>query len=197
MFTKIKRAVLFSMLALSGALATAPVAQAGGAAGLSRASIGTFKPMKEGTNVLAPFAFIRYCVDRPAACPTGEARTLEWTKDNKSLVDRVNRQVNRAIRPVNERGDTWSDFVATGDCEDFALTKRHKLIQAGVPASALRIAVATTASGEGHAVLVVKTEAEDFVLDNRSNKLVPWYDTDLRFIKITSAENPRLWRRLL
>ncbi|KQT80939.1 hypothetical protein ASG54_05645 [Aureimonas sp. Leaf460] len=186
---------MISVLAIS--VATMTTATAGGAAGLARNGLGSYKPMREGASVLAPFSFIRYCVSSPEACPVGDGRTLDWSESTKALVSSVNRQVNRRIRPVNERGDTWSANVASGDCEDFALTKRQALLEAGLPSSALRIAVATTSTGEGHAVLVVKTEAGDFVLDNRIGRVLPWHQTDLRFIKITSAENPRLWRRLL
>jgi predicted transglutaminase-like cysteine proteinase len=99
------------------------------------------------------------------------------------------------MRPVYDKGDdTGSAGGGAGDCEDFALTKRRKLIQQGIPASALRIAVAMTPSGEGHAVLLVRTRAGDFVLDNRTNRMLKWNQTDLSWVKIASAENPMIWR---
>lgn len=156
-----------------------------------------FLSMREGTPTMAPFAFIRYCVANPAACRASEQRIIAWTPQNRALVAAVNYRVNRSIVPMNDAGeDVWQANVVAGDCEDFVLTKRQALLEAGLPASALRIAVATTASGEGHAVLVVKTSAGDFVLDNRFNRMLAWHNTDLHFIKIASAENPRLWRYL-
>ncbi|MBB3938011.1 transglutaminase-like cysteine peptidase [Aureimonas phyllosphaerae] len=153
--------------------------------------------MQEGNNTRAPFAFIRYCVTSPDACRIGQQRTVDWTPGIKALVGHVNRSVNRGIRPVSDRGrDVWQANVAVGDCEEFALTKRERLMKEGMPASALRIAVATTGSGEGHAVLVVSTADGDFVLDNRNDQILIWHQTDLTFQKIASAEDPRLWHRL-
>lgn len=178
-------------------VASLPEAQAGGVAGLARKSMGSFKTMREGSKTLAPFPFIRYCVSNPPACEAGGNPAIDWSPDTKSLVVSVNRQVNGSIRPVRDRQEEWNANVRAGDCEDFALTKRIALMKAGLPASALRMAVAVTASGEGHAVLVVKTNSGDFVLDNRTNRMLIWNETDLTFLKIASAENPRLWRRLL
>ena len=87
----------------------------------------------------------------------------------------------------------WNVGTTSGDCEDFALTKRRALIRAGIPASSLLMAVARTRYGEGHAVLVARTTAGDFVLDNRGNALREWHRTDLSWLKIASAENPRIW----
>ena len=190
-----KFAILMSAITLAATSVSA--ADAGGIAGMARHGVASYKQMHEGPNTLAPFAFIRYCVNTPAACRPSQAEKLDWSWRNKAIVVRVNRWVNRSIRPINDQGDSWDANVRSGDCEDFALTKRLALLKAGLPASALRIAVATTASGEGHAVLVVKTNAGDFVLDNRSNRMLMWHQTDLTFIKIASAENPRLWRQLL
>ncbi len=87
--------------------------------------------------------------------------------------------------------------VTAGDCEDFALTKRDHLIAMGWSPKALRIAVTKTPYGEGHAVLVVKTDQGDLVLDNRSNAIKGWKDTDLRWLMIQSGDNPRVWYELL
>ena len=92
-----------------------------------------------------------------------------------------------------DAGDVWQVGVAAGDCEEFALTKRRNLIALGWPSRALRIAVARTGSGEGHAVLVVKSSRGDLVLDNRTDEIKPWTQTDLRWVKIQSGDNPRLW----
>jgi predicted transglutaminase-like cysteine proteinase len=80
------------------------------------------------------------------------------------------------IRPAGEAGDRdrWEADVAAGDCEDYALTKRRKLIALGWSARALRIAVARTASVEGHAVLVVATSQGDLVLDNCTMAVRGW-----------------------
>ena len=44
----------------------------------------------------------------------------------------VNNRVNRAIAPRGDRRDEWAINVSSGDCEDYALTKRAALIR-GLP----------------------------------------------------------------
>jgi predicted transglutaminase-like cysteine proteinase len=62
-----------------------------------------------------------------------------------------------------------------GDCEDYALTKAQMLLARGYPASALHIEVGRTTSGEGHAWLVVQTDAGDIALDlNYSRPMRTW-----------------------
>jgi predicted transglutaminase-like cysteine proteinase len=146
---------------------------------------------------LAPFAFVRFCRDNRADCQaeTGET-TVVLTPQKRSELHALNSSINRSIRPVNDdasEGDNWQADVSSGDCEDFALTKRRHLIAQGWPARSLRIAVARTQSGEGHAVLVVKTTEGDLVLDNRFSAIRTWNKTDLNWVKIQSGDNPRLW----
>ncbi|WP_082653549.1 transglutaminase-like cysteine peptidase [Aureimonas sp. AU22] len=186
---------ILSTVLVSGALLTH--ADAGSLAPLRQERASPHPRLQEGINTRAPFAFIRYCVASPQACRVSGRETMEWTPNVRDLVTEINRSVNRSIRPVNDKGgDIWQANVAAGDCEEFALTKRERLLKMGLPASALRMAVATTASGEGHAVLVVSTPSGDFVLDNRLDRILLWHQTDLTFLKIASSEDPRLWHRL-
>ncbi len=145
---------------------------------------------------LAPFAFVRFCRDNRTDCEVspGDAM-INLDPSLRAELTRINAEVNGSIRPQYDNGtaDTWSVSVSAGDCEDYALTKRRTLIAAGWPAPSLRIAVAKTGAGEGHAVLVVKTSQGDLVLDNRTNMIRPWNRTDLRWEKIQSGDNPRLW----
>ncbi|WP_117196269.1 transglutaminase-like cysteine peptidase [Rhizobium terrae] len=147
-------------------------------------------------NTLAPFAFIRFCRDNMQDCEAGQGQAVvEMDQDHRRELAAINFSVNRAIKPTYDgpNTDTWEADVASGDCEDFALTKRRKLIAAGWPSKSLRMAVVKTAQGEGHAVLVVKTSQGDLVLDNRTNMIRPWNRTDLTWLKIQSEDNPKLW----
>lgn len=112
------------------------------------------------------------------------------TPDLWGKLNRVNAEVNAAVRQVSDakawrREDYWStplrDGQAVGDCEDFVLEKRRALIDAGVPARALNIAVVTTAWGETHAVLLVATHKGEFVLDNLSAWVLPWREAPYRW----------------
>ena len=70
-----------------------------------------------------------------------------------------------------------------GDCEDYALEKRRRLIEAGVSAEALSMAVVVTRRGERHAVLVVAFESGDVVLDNLTPWPTPWADLGYTWIE--------------
>lgn len=94
------------------------------------------------------------------------------------LVNGINRRVNRQIRHTDDiRTFGVRDFWivprgdgARGDCEDFVLAKRRALIEAGVPAAVLSIAIVETRWGVSHAVLLIAAEQGEFVLDS----LTPW-----------------------
>jgi predicted transglutaminase-like cysteine proteinase len=101
----------------------------------------------------------------------------------------VNRQVNEAIRPLSDQehwgvGDRWDlPTDGAGDCEDYQLLKRKLLVEAGFPARALRITVVIDDEGEGHAVLMVRTDRGDFILDNKRNAVLPWHQTGYVYVK--------------
>ncbi len=84
-------------------------------------------------------------------------------------------------------------FSASGDCNDYAVTKRHELVQSGFPAKAVRLAVVKTPSGIGHLVLIVSTNKGNLVLDNLSETIRPWQLTKYQWLKIQSASDARYW----
>lgn len=100
--------------------------------------------------------------------------------------------MNRSIKPLNERRDVWSLNPTYGDCDDYVMTKRSKLIRAGVPSGALRVAVVRTQQGVGHAVLLVKTSSGDYVLDNLRSTIIKREQTGYRFLNVASS-NPWKW----
>jgi predicted transglutaminase-like cysteine proteinase len=51
-------------------------------------------------------------------------------------------------------------------------------------------------NGEGHAVLTVKTDHGDFVLDNLSDEICPWTATGCQFCKRQAQDDPNVWLRL-
>ena len=60
-----------------------------------------------------------------------------------------------------------------GDCEDFAIAKRHMLRAAGVPDNDLYLVVLKDLSRRAdHAVLVVRAEGRLLVLDNGTDRIV-------------------------
>ena len=75
------------------------------------------------------------------------------------------------------------------------MNKRAALVAKGVPAGALRLAVGVTASGQGHAVLIVRTNHGDFVLDNLTSEIKPFDRTGHRLISISSPDLRR-WQAI-
>jgi predicted transglutaminase-like cysteine proteinase len=120
----------------------------------------------------------------------------------KELVS-VNAEVNRSIRPVTDMqqfrvADRWtvSPRNKRGDCEDYALTKKARLLGKGWPSSALLIALANTWRGEEHAVLIVRTDHGDFVLDNLTSAVRGWTPTLYRWKTVQSPANEWVWNKI-
>lgn len=140
----------------------------------------------------APLGFQVLCLQHPAECRGGGSSSVSLTDSLLGVIERVNSQVNGAIRPQNDRGgDVWTVGASTGDCEDYVLSKRRALINAGLPPSSLRIAY-VKAQGIDHAVLVVKTDVSDLVLDNLASNIVPLGNTGYRLIAMSGAD-PMVW----
>lgn len=178
---------------------SAPAAHAIGPAGMAVPS--KLRPLNIVVQkpTLAPFAYVKYCVANAADCAEGHGpETVAASAKQLRQLRQVNIQVNRSIEPLYDDPDTdeWQADVVAGDCEDYVLTKRRRLIELGWPANALRIAIAYTPNNNGHAVLVVSTTKGDLVLDNRNNAVLNWRDTDLRWVMIQSPKNPLYWNEI-
>lgn len=120
-----------------------------------------------------------------------------WGQLNR-INDKVNRQIVRRA-DIQTYGvlDKWATPLAAGDnlgdCEDYVLEKRRALIEAGLPASVLSIAVATTSWGESHAVLLVATDQGDYVLDSLTPWILPWRKANLTWRERQVAGAPFRW----
>jgi hypothetical protein len=53
--------------------------------------------------------------------------------------------------------------------------------------------VVRTANGEGHAVLTARTGFGEVILDNRSDDLKFWFQTEYAFKMRQSPYNPQIW----
>ena len=84
-----------------------------------------------------------------------------------------------------------------GDCEDYVLEKRRRLIDSGVRVSTLLITVVRKSDGEGHAVLTMRTDKGDFVLDNLSDRVLLWTETGYRYLKRQATDNTGHWVSIL
>jgi predicted transglutaminase-like cysteine proteinase len=127
-------------------------------------------------------------IEHPRAAANGAVVDLQsplWR-----AVTTVNAEVNAAIRAEDDQrayrqADYWAIPRTTGrakpvgDCEDFALAKRERLLALGVPLEALSIALVTTRTGLSHAVLLVATNEGEYVLDNLTPWVVHWTEARL------------------
>lgn len=141
-----------------------------------------------------PLGYQLMCLKTPAECKGGGKAQVAATADVMATLKRINSLYNRTIKPRYDRkgSDEWTVGASAGDCEDYVLAKRRALIKAGLPASALRIAYVKTRKGEDHAVLVVKTNGKDLVLDNLTASIRPLNQTGYRVVSMSGA-NPRQW----
>jgi predicted transglutaminase-like cysteine proteinase len=157
-------------------------------------------PIVNAAPTLAPFQHVRFCLRYPSDCksdPT-ENKRIDLNEQNLELLKRVNHSVNMSIIPMPKSygqnlGDGWTIAPNMGDCNDYAVTKRHQLLESGLPSKALRLSVVKTASGVGHLVLVVATTKGDIVLDDLTEVIRPWQSTDYHWLKIQSATDPKFW----
>ncbi len=140
-----------------------------------------------------PIGYQILCLQQPEQCQSGGASSVKAGRSTLKQLETVNRAVNRAIRPKSDgRADVWTVGAKSGDCEDYVLAKRQALIAKGFPPSALRVAYVKTAAGEGHALLVVRTNDGDYVLDNLTNRIRTLAASGYR-VQSISGSDPLVW----
>jgi predicted transglutaminase-like cysteine proteinase len=150
-----------------------------------------------------PIGWIEFCrqPENKADCsvPRLRSTTMELNEKQWSTLLSINARVNREIEPVTDIdhwgvAEKWSyPTDGKGDCEDYVLEKRKRLLAAGFPRQSLLITVVIDKKGDGHAVLMVKTDRGDLILDNFESKVLLWADTGYRFVKRQSQEDPHRW----
>ena len=69
-------------------------------------------------------------------------------------------------------------------------------MRAGIPASSLLVTVVINRKGEGHAVLTLKSDHGDYVLDNQISEILSWESSGYRFVQRQSESDPNDWVRL-
>ena len=149
---------------------------------------------------LPPFGFVKFCERQPAECRQGplDEDRFEATGARFHEMTEINRAVNRAVEPATDvevYGITeyWTLPGTKGDCEDYALLKRHQMMARGWPASSLLMTVVRDEKGEGHAVLTVRTAQGDFILDNKTDEIRAWQKVPYAFVMRQSYIDPKVW----
>ncbi|WP_029029381.1 transglutaminase-like cysteine peptidase [Salinarimonas rosea] len=132
-----------------------------------------------------------FCRSYPGECTVdrSEPETIRLDAETWRTIVEVNQRVNAAVRPTTDweaygLADLWTfPTGGFGDCEDYQLLKRNLLAQAGVPRRAMRMTVVIDENDEGHAVLMLRTDRGDFILDNVRDAVLPWHDTGYVYVK--------------
>ena len=156
--------------------------------------------MATGGLTSQPIGHYEFCKINPSEC-TIRSRDTEPLKMSGTMwrrINAINVAVNRAIKPMNDfdiygKDEVWAYPAGTGDCEDYVLQKRRELSQSGISLSDLLITVVRKPDGEGHAVLTVRTDKGDYILDNLNDVVKPWSDTPYRFLKRQASEHTGRW----
>jgi len=154
-----------------------------------------------GEPARAPIGWLEFCVEYKSECVTRPSTPRDVVLTTKAWADmvKVNAWVNDSIQPVTDLEhwgvvERWNyPDDGKGDCEDYVLLKRRMLMQAGWPREALLITVVRDKKGDGHAVLTVKTNRGEFVLDNQESQVLAWNKTGYRFVKRQSQSDPNVW----
>lgn len=131
--------------------------------------------------------------------PAPPARDLPTLQDLQGVNSRINRAIRRSS-DVETFGapDVWNAPVgprARGDCEDYVLAKRRALIEAGVDPDLMSIALVRTRRGEAHAVLLVRTDDGEQVLDNLSPWVIRWDQAPYEWLERQTPGDPLTWVR--
>ena len=156
----------------------------------------------EATGAARPVqGWVKFCERYAGECGlnTAEPATVKLDARTWKTLNAVNRKVNTTIKPrtdmehwgVVDRWDLPDD--GAGDCEDFQLLKRKILVeQYGMPKRAFRMTVVIDELGEGHAVMMVRTDEGDLILDNKRSAILPWHETGYVFVK-REGQDGREW----
>lgn len=150
----------------------------------------------------APAGFSGLCQKYSWVCQKTRGGALTASATLK-LANDINRQVNRQIRQIEDikqygREEYWAlPTQRGGDCEDLVLLKKKMLIEQGVPSHQLLISTVLDKKLNSHAVLVLRTSAGDVVLDNLTNRILPWNKTGYTFLKLQNPKSLSRWDAVL
>ncbi|MCB2115500.1 MAG: transglutaminase-like cysteine peptidase [Rhodobacteraceae bacterium] len=146
----------------------------------------------------APAGFGALCASYAWLCArSGAGRAADASA--LRLAEPVNRRINHQVRQIADRRQYGRDEVWAlptrqgGDCEDIAMLKKLRLIEAGIAPEHLLVATALDLNRSAHAVLILRTSAGDYVLDNLRDRIRPWQQTGYSFLLMQDPKAPARW----
>ena len=147
-----------------------------------------------------PHGFVRFCELTPKECTADDRQESRFDASPARIkeLSEVNSDVNTKIAPATDLevygvNEYWTLPRTRGDCEDYALLKRHILIEKGWPVASMLMTVVRDEKGEGHAVLTARTVQGDYILDNKNEKVLLWSQTPYQYVMRQSYLNPHVW----
>jgi predicted transglutaminase-like cysteine proteinase len=154
-------------------IASAPQGAKADMVGMPRAALAPMiQHIAFDTPTLAPMAYTMFCLRYADQCKPQRMMfrggPVRMTAERWNDLKEVNNLVNAAIVPEHNFGglaaEKWLIGPSSGDCNDYAVTKRSELLDRGWPARALLLSEVVTGWGEHHLVLVVRTRSGDLVV---------------------------------
>lgn len=155
-----------------------------------------------GSATKAPNGWLQLCATNAEECrPTADqAREVTLTPELLQQLYEINKHVNDRVTWTSDAelyGTTerWAYPLDRGDCEDMVLLKRRMLAKAGWPVGTLLITIVEERGRERtrHAVLTVRSDRGEMILDNQTPEILFWYETSYRYLSRQSATDPNVW----
>ncbi|TPK65749.1 transglutaminase [Mesorhizobium sp. B2-4-15] len=158
-----------------------------------------------GGSTSQPIGHYDFCKIHVAECSIRSHDSAPEHMTGKLLheITAVNLSVNTRVKPMSDLDnygkEEWWAYPDNGfgDCEDYALEKRRELSSLGIAIANLLMTVVRKPDGEGHAVLTVRTDKGDFILDNLTDKVRLWNQTSYRYLKRQASDNTGHWVSIL
>lgn len=156
-----------------------------------------------GGRTTPPVGYIEFCQRSPGECAAAEPSKADFslTPSQWSDIQRLNAEVNGAFTRASDeeiygKEEMWAYPDKAGDTEDFALIKKKRLKEYGVPDKVLLLTVALKRNGDGHALLTIVTDKGDFLLDDETDEIRPWHEAPYQLLKRQSPSTPLSWVRV-
>lgn len=155
-----------------------------------------------GAATKAPSGWQQFCAENAEECRPGadQARDVVLTPELLQQLYEINKYVNDRVAWTSDdalygKAERWTLPLDRGDCEDIVLLKRKMLAKLGWPQGSLLI---TTVEEPGpakgrHAVLTVRSDRGEMILDNQTPEILFWYETKYRYLSRQSATDPNVW----
>jgi predicted transglutaminase-like cysteine proteinase len=149
-----------------------------------------------------PSGWLQFCAENPDECrPAAEAPSdVVLTPDLLQQLFSINSYTNDRVKWTSDaelygKTERWAYPLDRGDCEDIVLLKRRLLANAGWPLGALLITTVEDPSDKNgrHAVLTVRTDRGELILDNQTPEILFWYETNYRYLMRQSPADPNVW----